>query len=232
MYLKAPKKMSDCYAAAVNESGDKTRVDFNDCVALDIDDNWIRFLVHNCDDSKLEMVSDLDVAAFNAVPTWRDEHGVNVNPETLVGPLTRFKDNSVFLKVRCPRSEHNIVTGDVRDITICVRDIKCHQNSVTVNWRVEDWGEAKSTYIFENTEDPVEEAEEETVDDVEDQVECETENLIEDEIEHDENDNQTSEITVESNDHSENPTISNLKQTIEGIEKTLNEVKQLVLTIG
>ena len=120
--------------------------------------------------------------------------------------------------------------GDVRDITICVRDIKCHQSFVTVNWRIEDWGEAKSTYIFENAEDPVEE---EVVDEVVDEVDDEeTVNSVEDENEHDEKDNHNSEITVESDNHSENPTISNLKQTIEGIEKTLNEVKQLVLTIG
>lgn len=142
MYIKAPKRMGDTYAAAVTESGEKTRCVIKDAVVCDVDDVWVRFVVETVDLGVRHTMGALMSSCFAACPLWCSENDLPA-PSDMVSPINVFHDKVTYVKARVPRDGYVFRSGDCHDITLCVRDVKLSGGRLFINWRVEGYGSPK-----------------------------------------------------------------------------------------
>lgn len=138
MYIKSPKRVGGCYAAAVTESGERTRCFFPGAVVCDVDDVFVRFVLGSVPEESALGISSVVSDCFAAGPAWCSENGIE-SPSEFVSPMTVVSEGVAFLKARVPRDGHAFRVGDRCDVTVCVRDIKLSGGRMVVNWRVDSY---------------------------------------------------------------------------------------------
>lgn len=141
MYLKPPKRVGDCFAAIVVETGVKTKCEFEEVTAFDVDDVWARFIVKSSSESSFENIAKLDGECFALVKSWSADNDIE-EPCQIRGPVTRISDGDVkMIKVRVPRDGYEFISGKSYSICICMRDMKLCSGKVFVHWRVDEYSE-------------------------------------------------------------------------------------------
>ena len=141
MYIKSPKRTGDCYAAAVTESGERTRCSFPGAVVCDVDDVFVRFVMGSVLHDSAEALRRVVAECFEACPAWCCENGIET-PAEVVSPMNVVSEGGAFLKARIPRDGHAFRVGDRYDVSVCVRDVKIGSGRMVVNWRVDGYREA------------------------------------------------------------------------------------------
>ena len=141
MYIKAAKRMGDSYAAAVVESGERTRCFFPGAVVCDVDDVFVRFVMGSVPEESSRQMNEVVGDCFAVSPSWCSENGIDP-PSDFCSPMSVVSDGVAFLKARVPRDGHAFKVGDRSDVTLCVRDVKLSGGRLVVNWRVESYTQA------------------------------------------------------------------------------------------
>lgn len=141
MYIKSPKRTGDCYAAAVTESGERTRCSFPGAVVCDVDDVFVRFVMGSVLDDSAEALNRVVAECFESAPAWCSENGIDA-PVEVASPMSFVSDGVAFLKARVPRDGHTFRVGDRYDVSVCVRDVKIAGTRMVVNWRVDSYRES------------------------------------------------------------------------------------------
>ena len=143
MYIKAPKRIGESYAAAVVESGERTRCFFPGTVVCDVDDVFVRFVAGSVPAESAEKMDQVVKECFAASSSWCGEHGLE-SPADFSPPLSLVSDGVSFLKARVPRDGRAFSVGDRLDICLCIRDVKLSGGRLLVNWRVDSYEQVSS----------------------------------------------------------------------------------------
>lgn len=138
MYIKAPKRIGDSYAAAVVESGERTKCFFPATVVCDVDDVFVRFVAGAIPAETVDKMDQVVKECFAASSAWCGEHNLE-SPADFSSPLSVVGDGVSFLKARVPRDGHVFRVGDRLNICLCIRDVKLASGRLLVNWRVESY---------------------------------------------------------------------------------------------